>query len=155
MSVVVTGSDGQVVTAVPPVSSATDLDELSVISAAQEWVSLRFLLVGSSLIDFRGFVLKALTAIKPRRLYQLPLRVSDNEEDRFNVKFGYPGFAVARILQLEALEDARDEVRLELFTDVGTLARQCTIEQLSYRQIHQPGQTGSGGGIIVVTLKTL
>lgn len=155
VSVVVTASDSQVVTAIPPVSSANDLDELSVVTAAQEWVSLRFLLNSSGTIDFRGYVLKALTATKPRRLYQIPLRLSDNEADRFGNKFGYPGFAMLRLLQLEDLEDARDEVRLELFTEAGVLARQCTIEQVSYRQVHQPGQASAMSGIVMVTLKTV
>lgn len=155
VSVVVTASDGQTVTAIPPVSSAGDLDELSVIDAAQEWVNLKFLLDGSAAIDFRGFVLKAVTAVKPRRLYQIPLRVSDNEEDRFGNKFGYPGYAYSRVLLLEDLEDSRGEVRLELFTDLGILARQVTIERVSFKQTHQPGQTGAISGIATVTLKTV
>jgi hypothetical protein len=155
VSVVVTASDTEVITAIPPVSSSNDLDELSVIPAAQEWVTLRFLLNGASTIDFRGYVLKAIPATPPRRLYQLPLKVSDNETDRFGVKFGYPGFGVARLLQLEALEDARDEVRLEIFTELGVYARQCIIEQVSYKQVHEPGQTGFLSGIVMVTLKTV
>lgn len=155
VSVTVTGSNGEVRVAMPPISSAADLDDLSALTAPLEWLSLRFDLNGSSLIDFRGYVLKANSAVKPRRLFQLPLKVTDFEMDKRNNKFGYLGYGIARLLQLEALEDARDEVRLEMFTELGVLARQCTIEQVSFRQVHQPGQVGSTSGVVVVTLKTV
>lgn len=155
VGVTVTGSSGEVVTALPPFSSPSDIDEVSVIQAAQEWVSLHFDLNLSGAIDFRGYVLKAVPATPPRRLYQIPVLMNDNEVDRFNTPIGYPGYAITRLLQLEEIEDSQDEVRLELFTSEGTLARQCTIHQLSYRQVHQPGQTGTVGGVLVVTLKTV
>lgn len=155
VSVTVTGSNGETQVAMPPISSTMDLDELSALTAPLEWLSIRFDLAGSGGIDFRGYVLKAITAVKPRRLYQVPLRLSDSETDRHGNRFGHPGYAMQRLLQLEELEDARDEVQLELFTSDGTLVRQCTIEQVSYRQVHQPGQTGAAAGVVVVTLKTV
>lgn len=155
VSVTITGGDGQVTVAMPPISSTLDLDDLSGLTAPQEWVSLRFDLNSASTIDFRGYVLKALSAVRPRRLYQLPLSLRDHEKDRNDVAFGYPGLAISRLLQLEALEDARDEVLLELFTSQGALTRLVTIEQVSFRQIHQPGKTGTVAGVVVVTLKTV
>lgn len=154
VAVIATTSDGQTTNPLPTTSSPTDIEEVGLITAPQEWISLKFNFQGSA-VDFRGYVIKALSATRPRRLFQIPLALADEVVDRHNVHFGSPGYGLTRLLQLEAIENGRDEVRFEIFTPTGTLAEQCTIEQLSYRQVHQPGQTGAFGGILIVTLKTV
>lgn len=151
----VLGSTGDTATVLPEFSSPLDIDETAVLAAAQEWVQFTFYLRDSGALEFRGYVLKALPATPPRRLYQIPLMCFDFENDRFDNKAGRVGYALERLTALEAVEDSQDEIKLELFSESGTLARQVQITQLSYRQSRQMGQTGSFGGVIIATLKTV
>lgn len=117
-----------------------------------EWVTLRFDLSEGSRLD--SYQVQALPGGQRQRLLVLPVSCFDYEQTRSGVTVGYPGWAVTRLAELEALEEAGAEVTLNapaLFTE----AVRGIIERLHYVQPYSPGDQGSGtGGVLQITVRT-
>lgn len=128
-------------------------------SGPQEYISMRFTL-GRNPDDsaespvFRGYQVKALPGGPRPRQYIIPLRCFDSEMGRNGVKTGYQGYALERLVAMEALDSAGDVV---LFQDLAAgTATPVTIETIEYRQMIPPQNNGEAwGGVLSVVLRTL
>ena len=103
---------------------------------------------------FSGYQLKALPAIKRQRLIQYPLSLLDEETDRYGVSVGYEGWAYDRQVNLEALEDLGDTIKVEDYrTGESYLG---TIEEIRLTNNTPTDKTTSGyGGVLLVTMRKI
>lgn len=127
----------------------------------QDFISLRFTL-NSALDDddartltaeLNGWQVKAWPAPSRQRIFQLPVWCYDFETDKRGARVGALGRAVARLLQIEGIESAGNEITFQDF-DMG-VAYTCVIEALEFRQQAPPPQYQGYGGILTFTLRTL
>jgi hypothetical protein len=116
-----------------------------------EWVQLRVETNNGTLYSYG---VQALPAGKRQRMISLPVSVTDYQLTRSGVEVGYPGWAVERLASLEGMEEAGVEVSIRapaLFPATVT----GVIERLSYNQVHDPQDRGSGtGGVLQIVLRT-
>lgn len=104
-----------------------------------------------------SYQLKALPAQRRQREIVLPLSLYDSVLDNSGANVGGDGTALARILALEALEQASDIVTLQYlgaYTD-QSLSEFVVIDSIEYTETSDPTQKQSWGGIAVVTLRTI
>jgi len=104
---------------------------------------------------FDGYQVRALPAPNKRqRLFAIPLKCYDREDNRWGAGHGGPGFAYARLLDLEAVEDSGVPV---VFQDLRTgEARTVVIEQLHFVNTSSPDRDQSGfGGHALLTIRTV
>lgn len=104
-----------------------------------------------------GWWLKSLPAVRPQRVWQVPLECQDEEVWAGQVT-GYQGWAAERLLALQAVEDTGDVVLFQDFTGGGVVVgRQVVIDKLQFvRTVPPPDRKQSGsGGVLVATLRTL
>jgi hypothetical protein len=143
------------------VSSAAQQDEdlpINVPTTPQEFIQLRFTLSAPSgdatkTPVLRGYQVKSLPGGPRPRRYIVPLRCYDSEVDLNGVRMGYPGFALERLQEMEALDSAGEVV---LFEDLAAgTAEPVTIEQIEFRQQVPPQSRESWGGVLTVELRTL
>ena len=139
-------------TAVPEVSIAYP-------AAPQEYLGFKFIL-GRDTADntrgplFTGYQLKALPAVPRQRLIQLPVFCFDRESDSLGVMVGYEGSAYDRLVQLEAVENNGDTVRVQDFRSGEEFL--CIIEELDFINQTPPDKRFSGfGGKLVITVRTI
>jgi hypothetical protein len=115
-----------------------------------EWLQLRV----ETSDTLYSYGVQALPAGKRQRMISLPVSVTDYQLTRSGVEVGYPGWAVERLASLEAMEEAGVEVSIRapaLFPATVT----GVIERLSYNQVHDPQDRGSGtGGVLQIVLRT-
>lgn len=122
-----------------------------------DYLSVKFTL--SSTVDMltsaiaSGFQLKALPASPRRRILQFPLWCFDLETDRFGVQRGFPGSALLRLLELEAVDEAADTVILQDLD--ANLSYNVVIESVDFRQTSPPDAPEGFGGIIILTVRTV
>jgi hypothetical protein len=105
-----------------------------------------------------GVQVKALPAVKPQRMYQIPFECYDMEYWSTGQREGYDGFARDRYETLKTAEDAGAPVVLRDYTTEPTNGELCRIEEVKLVRTTQPHadkQVGSWGGILIVTLRTL
>jgi hypothetical protein len=125
----------------------------------QEFLSLKFTLnrngsdatVGTT---FRSYQLKAIPGGPRPRQYTLPCLCFDYERGEHETISGSTGWALERLLEIEALDSAGDVV---LYEDLkqGT-AELCTIEAIEFNQVQPMAKNDSRyGGILTIVLRTL
>lgn len=104
-----------------------------------------------------GYQLKSLPAQARQRFIQVPLRCFDSETDSSGNELGYPGSALYRLQQIEALDSAGDVVYFQVLSpypeqQYSTLA---VIEDVQFVQVTTPTERENWGGIINLTLRTV
>lgn len=105
-----------------------------------------------------GVRVKALPAMRPQRIYTLPLLCYDQEQWSSGQFEGYEGFGRDRYLAVRAAEDAGGVVLLVNYNFPNPEGELCRIEELKFIQLQQPDGwqiDGGFGGILAVTLRTL
>jgi hypothetical protein len=143
-------------------ASASDTGDMSSNLPASTEVQLIFTLTRSAASSALGpildnYQLKALPAQRRQREIILPLSVFDNEKDNAGNEIGGDGNALARLRQLEEMEDAGDIVTLQYlgaFSD-QLLAEFVVIDKIEFAETTDPTTRQGWGGIAVVTLRTL
>ena len=126
---------------------------------AQEFESYRFILNRDTTVTasgpvLKGYQAKALPATPRQKLVSLPVFCYDVENDRYNNQVGYEGRAIERLIALENLEAAGDEVFFQDFTtnQSGT----CTIEKISFERMASPDKRFDGfGGKLTILIRLL
>lgn len=106
-----------------------------------------------------GYQVKALPAVKPQRLIQLPLMCWDREVWHTGQRDGYDGFAFDRLRSIWDLEDTGDTVLFQNFAHEDTVeAYTVRIDAASFQQTappHPKEQDRGFGGILTLVLRTL
>jgi hypothetical protein len=126
---------------------------------AQEYLSFKFTLTCSKVNTANGAILngyqvKALPALTKQRLIDYPLMCFDNEKDKYDVPVGYEGRAYDRILELEAVEDSSDSIRITDFRTNESFTGM--IEQIQFVNTTPTDKRVSGyGGILYVQIRKL
>jgi hypothetical protein len=127
-------------------------DRFALRAGSSEWLSLRIRFGGAA--QLTSYQIQALPGGRRQRLLLLPVNLFDNEKTRSGIDVGYPGWAVARMSQLETLEETGEEVTLTapaLFPE----AIRGVIDNLTYVQPYNPAdEQGGTGGILQITLRT-
>lgn len=106
-----------------------------------------------------SYAVKAVSAVKPQRLIQLPLSCFDKEAWVTGQLDGSDGWARDRLFALHALEDGADLVLWQDFTSAeGTTGRQVKIDSVRYTQVapaHATQTDRNYGGIVELLLRTM
>jgi hypothetical protein len=137
-------------------TGGTDPEQFNLIDGPRQWAQLRFELVGST-CELISYSVKALPAASRQRILQYVLLCNDREADRNGQIVHQTGYARARLLALEALEDAGAEVQVqEILPGEDPTARRCVIDRITYRQAARPTRGGAGrGGVLLVLARTI
>lgn len=105
-----------------------------------------------------SYSVKALPAVKPQRLIQLPLTCFDFEAWQSGQFDGRDGWGRDRLAALQSIEDAGDLVNFQDFGQEGMTCRLVKIEKVSFSQASPPDLTSAGGGFggyITLILRTM
>ena len=128
-------------------------------SAPQEYLAFKFIF-GRDPDDstkgplFTGYQLKSLPAVPRQRLIQLPVFCYDHESDSLGVEIGYEGSAYDRLIQLEAVENNGDTIRVQDFRSGEEFL--CIIEELDFINQTPSDKRFSGyGGKLIITVRTI
>jgi hypothetical protein len=139
---------------VPPVEVTTSQP-----TGAQEYIAYKFILYRDGTDNtkgpiFKGYQAKATIATPRQRLIKFPVFNYDIETDKYNVMVGYEGRAVARVAQLETIEQNGDVITWQ---DLQTgESRQVVVEQVTFTRQTPPDRGFSGyGGIIDILIRTV
>jgi len=139
---------------VPPVEVTTSQP-----SGSQEYIGYKFILTRDSTDTtkgpiFKGYQAKATIATPRQRLIKFPVFNYDTETDKYNVMLGYEGRAIARVAQLEDIEQNGDVITWQ---DLQTgESRQVVVEQVTFTRQTPPDRGFSGyGGIIEILIRTV
>ncbi len=125
----------------------------------QEYMSFRFTLKRLTTDNtkgplFSGYQLKALPSIPRQRLIQYPISCYDRLMDTLGVQIGYEGYAYDKILDLEAIENIGDSVKVEDFRTGESFIG--LIEDAQFINRTPTDKKNSGfGGILLLTIRTL
>jgi hypothetical protein len=140
--------------AVPPVEVTTSQP-----SGSREYLAYKFILNRDGTDNtkgptFKGYQAKATIATPRQRVIRFPVFNYDTETDKYNVMVGYEGRAIARISQLETIEQNGDVITWQ---DLQTgESRQVIVEQITFIRQTPPDRGFSGyGGIIEITIRTV
>jgi hypothetical protein len=140
--------------AVPPVEVTTSQP-----TGSQEYIGYKFLLYRDGTDNtkgpiFKGYQAKATIATPRQRIIKFPVFNYDIETDKYNVMVGYEGRAVARVAQLETIEQNGDVITWQ---DLQTgESRQVVVEQVTFSRLTPPDRGFSGyGGIIDIIVRTV
>jgi hypothetical protein len=108
---------------------------------------------------FSGFQVKCLPVVNKQRMLRVPLACYDNEMSRTGQELptNPAGNALARVLALEAHENAGDIVTFQLLSAElnGSYSSLVTIEDISFKQLAGPMERSGVGGILTVTVRTV
>ena len=139
---------------VPPVEVTTSQP-----TGSQEYIAYKFILYRDGTDNtkgpiFKGYQAKATIATPRQRLIKFPVFNYDIETDKYNVMVGYEGRAVARVSQLETIEQNGDVITWQ---DLQTgESRQVVVEQVTFTRQTPPDRGFSGyGGIIDILIRTV
>jgi hypothetical protein len=137
-------------------TGGTDPEQFNLVDGPRQWAQLRFELVGAT-CELVSYSIKALPAASRQRMLQYVLLCNDRESDRNGQILNQTGYAKARLLALEALEDAGAEVQVqEILPGEDPLARRCVIDRITYRQAVRPTRSGPGrSGVVLVVARTI
>ena len=103
---------------------------------------------------FNGFQLKALPAVPRQRIIVYPLACYDQENDSLGNQVGYEGAAYAKLVALEAIENAGDTIRIQDYRNDETYNG--IIEEIQFINKTPTDKRFSGfGGILVATIRTI
>jgi hypothetical protein len=128
-------------------------------SAPQEYLGFKFIIArdpddSSKGPLFTGYQLKSLPAVPRQRLIQLPVFCYDHESDSLGVEIGYEGSAYDRLIQLEAVENQGDTIRVQDFRSGEEFS--CVIEELDFINQTPSDKRFSGyGGKLIITVRTI
>jgi hypothetical protein len=139
---------------VPPVEVTTSQPV-----GSQEYIGYKFLLYRDGTDNtkgpiFKGYQAKATIATPRQRIIKFPVFNYDIETDKYNVLVGYEGRAIARVAQLETIEQNGDVITWQ---DLQTgESRQVVVEQVTFSRLTPPDRGFSGyGGIIDIIVRTV
>lgn len=112
---------------------------------------------GTSGPTLHGYQLKALPAGRRQRQETLTLNLFDHEMARNGQRFGWDGWALSRLLRLEALEVAADGVLLQHLTadPEGFSSRLVVIDNIIFIQETVPSNVNGWGGLVQVTVHSI
>jgi hypothetical protein len=128
-------------------------------SAPQEYLGFKFIIARDPDDStkgplFTGYQLKSLPAVPRQRLIQLPVFCYDHESDSLGVEIGYEGSAYDRLVQLEAVENEGDTIRVQDFRSGEEFS--CIIEELDFINQTPSDKRFSGyGGKLIITVRTI
>jgi hypothetical protein len=128
-------------------------------SAPQEYLGFKFIIARDPDDStkgplFTGYQLKSLPAVPRQRLIQLPVFCYDHESDSLGVEIGYEGSAYDRLIQLEAVENEGDTIRVQDFRSGEEFS--CIIEELDFINQTPSDKRFSGyGGKLIITVRTI
>jgi len=102
---------------------------------------------------FTGYQVRVLPSIPRQRLIQYPVELYDYEMDKFNNPAGYEGGAYDRLLNMQAVENLGDLIKVEDFrTGESYLG---LIEEMDFINKTPTDKRYSGyGGLLLVTIRT-
>jgi len=102
---------------------------------------------------FTGYQVRVLPSIPRQRLIQYPVELYDSEMDKFNNPAGYEGGAYDRLLNMQAIENIGDLIKVEDFrTGESYLG---LIEEMDFINRTPTDKRYSGyGGLLLVTIRT-
>lgn len=119
-------------------------------------LTLRTLTAVSYSPVIRNYWVKAIPAVKPQRIWQVPVWCLDRERYRTGQEYGFDGFAAERLNALQEAENACDTVLWQDFRNETPVGMQAVIDKLQYVETIPQGSGVKGaGGILVATLRTL
>lgn len=135
-------------------------DPMTIQSAPLRYASVKLTLTRSSSDVSQGpvltsYLLRALPATPPQRLYTLPLLCFDKETSRSGQVYQGVGFARSRIKDLHALENLAESVIFQDFSEAGE-GHLVTIESVRYVQTSPPrtDRSDAAGGILILKLRS-
>jgi hypothetical protein len=158
-----TDSLGPLIASLSP-ATKQDSGDILLSSPPASWATLTFTLSrDGTRVDrgpvFTGFQLKVLPVVHKQRNIQIPLLCNDNEMSRTGQGLGInpAGNALARVLALEAHEDAGDIVSFQILAKDPSerYTAQVTIDDIEYIQTAGPFEQSGIGGRLLVTLRTV
>jgi hypothetical protein len=126
---------------------------------AQEYLGFRFTMTRDSADSTKGptltgYQVKALPALPRQRLIQYPVFCYDHESDALGVETGYENSAFERLVQLEAVENNGDTIRIEDFRTGETYLG--IIEELDFSNQTPSDKRFSGfGGKLLITIRSI
>ena len=102
---------------------------------------------------FTGYQLRVLPSVPRQRLIQYPIELYDHEMDKFNNPSGYENSAYDRLMNMQALENLGDLIKVEDFrTGESYLG---LIEEMDFINRTPSDKRYSGyGGLLLVTIRT-
>jgi hypothetical protein len=124
----------------------------------QQYLGFKFVMDRSSTDStqgplFTGYQLRILPSIPRQRLIQYPVELYDHEMDKFNNPAGYEGNAYDRLLNMQALENLGDLIKVEDFRTGETYLG--LIEEMDFINKTPTDKRYSGyGGLLLVTIRT-
>ncbi len=133
---------------------------LRIASTAMRYASVRFTLAPTEdLLEapiLHSYQVRALPAVKPQRLYTLPLLCYDKERSLSGQLYGGQGFSQDRLRALQFLEDAADVVTFQDFTGRDNTGTPVTIESIRFVQTttDSAAKDSKPGGIVILELRT-
>jgi hypothetical protein len=126
---------------------------------AQEYLGFKFTMTRDATDNtksplFTGYQIKALPAVPRQRLIQYPVFCFDHESDALGVEIGYEGSAYDRLIQLEAVENNGDTIRVEDFRTGESFLG--IIEELDFANLTPSDKRFSGfGGKLLITIRSI
>ena len=126
---------------------------------AQEYLGFKFTMTRDDADTtksplFTGYQIKALPAVPRQRLIQYPVFCFDHESDALGVEIGYEGSAYDRLIQLEAVENNGDTIRVEDFRTGESFLG--IIEELDFANLTPSDKRFSGfGGKLLITIRSI
>lgn len=138
-------------------------DKFTISDEKMRYASVRFELApdedGTSAPVIHSYQLRAIPAVKPQRMIQLPLLCFDKEKSASGQWYGGKDFAADRLAALHLLEDDADVVLYQDFTSLNSGGQFVTIESIRYVQTapnasHKATANGNGG-IVFLQLRTV
>jgi hypothetical protein len=130
-----------------------DPGEFRLPGGLNEWIQLKFDLVGSACV-FNSYQVKALPAPHRQHVITLTANCFQNETDRFGLDVTDPETPRVRLQNVVDLEAAGDEVRFVEFTNSGAVAQLVVIDQLAYQSFSRPNIEDDFGGYITLKLRS-
>ena len=127
-------------------------------STPQQYLGFRFVMNRSTSDSskgplFTGYQVRVLPSIPRQRLIQYPVELYDFSMDKFNNPSGYENSAYDRLMNMQALENLGDLIRVEDFrTGESYLG---LIEEMDFINRTPTDKRYSGyGGLLLVTIRT-
>lgn len=136
----------------------SDIALTTISEVPQSHASLKFVLTSTNdgLVTpfLQSFQLKATPVPRIQRLIQMPLQLQDREQDRNGAKYGYLGSAWDRLSALEAIEQSRNVIVVNDWTNGESFTAQ--IKSVRFQRVTPPARNEKNfGGILLVQLVKL
>jgi hypothetical protein len=102
-----------------------------------------------------SYLVRALPAVKPRRVWQLPLMCWDFELDRTGHVYGSDEFGQFRLEFMQAIEDEGDFALYEDFSGLQVKGRSVQVDNTRFVMTNPPAGFSGWGGVLLITLKSV